>query len=223
MSYEDDANELDERWEDSRHFSGFSHDGILSSDAEDYFEGFPRILFLLKEARTCFTWIRGGDYTSTSPSERGPFWKRLGMWTYILDTLADGGDPSLDEFYEEHNNGGYGLANVAYINIKKEPGGSFCPWSQLKYAARRDCHFINEQIDLLDPQIIVCGSTYQVYSDLVCDGDIPSGPQCEPVWDDYNGRIVIDWCHPTFRGSDNGNFWKFVHYCQRRGDLFKNL
>lgn len=223
------ASDLDERWESERNYNGFCHDGILTEDADDYFDGNgPKIVFLLKEPSRAFADIRGnvrgsGELTSQSRGRgRTSFWKMLGMWTYVLDMLWDNDDPDIDEFYEEHHSGGYGLVNVALVNLKKEPeshGRAWTSWSELKRFARRDRVFINEQIDLCAPNIIVCCGTYQVYAEIT-DGDIPSGPQEEPVWDDVNNRIVIDWRHPARCWDPNENFWAFVNYCRQRSDLF---
>ena len=120
MGYKARANQLDRRWMNCRHYAGFCHDGVLSPNPEeDYFSGDcgPRILYLLKETGADFTSIRGQmDYHSRLPSRRGsPFWVMLGMWTCVLDSLADGEDPDIDNFYEDHDDDGYGMSNVAYV------------------------------------------------------------------------------------------------------------
>lgn len=224
-SYDDDADELDDRWEEARNYYDFCHDGILSSDPDgDYFSGEcgPRVLYLLKESYGGFTDIRGQDYSSRSFS-RSHFWKMLGMWTCVLDSLAEGASPDLADFDDEHNDDGYGLANVSYVNIKKEGGRSSSSWSDIMRYARKDRDFLNEQIDLCDPQVIVCCGTYRVYSGIICDGDIPCGSQSEPVFDAYNERIIIDWHHPSFRGTPNRDFYDFRTFCEKRSEWFTDL
>ncbi len=224
-SYDDDADELDDRWDEARNYDDFCHDGILSSDPDgDYFSGErgPRVLYLLKESYGGFTNIRGQDFTSRSLGH-GNFWKMLGMWTYVLNNLVEGDSPDLSDFNDAHDDEGYGLANVAYVNIKKEGGRSFSSWPDIRRYARKDRDFLNEQIDLCDPQVIVCCGTYRVYSDIICDGDIPIGSQFKPVYDDYNGRIVIDWRHPSFRGSPDRDFFDFMSFCEKRSEWFTEL
>lgn len=233
MGYKSRADRLDRRWMNCRHYAGFCHDGVLSPDPEgDYFSGDcgPRILYLLKETGSNFTSIRGQrDYHSRLPSRNSsPFWIMLGMWANVLDTLADGNSPDIDDFYNEHDDGGYSLANVAYVNIKKEPGPSKSSDSDLRAFARRDRSFLNEQIDLCAPQIIVCCGTYAIYEDIICDGELEGDSDEGPLWDSYNERIVIPWVHPfqrRFRNPDNRDqdFWNFASFCQEREDLFENL
>lgn len=146
------------------------------------------------------------------------------MWTSVIDSLAIGDEPDIDDFYEDHNDGGYSLANVAYVNIKKELGCSSVDYSVLRGFARRDRDYLNEQIDLCDPNVIVCCGTYDIYARYICDGDIPNGSQDEPVWDSVNDRIVIDWCHPSGKFlSPNGNFNEFTEFCQQCASWFQDL
>ena len=225
--YVDEANELDERWEGNRNYDSFCHDGIINSDPDDYFDSDVRILFLLKESYGDFSWVRGEDFTSRGGSyaaRSSKFWKMLGMWTSAIDSLAFGDYPDIDDFYEDHNDGGYSLANVAYVNIKKELGCSWSSYADLKRFARRDRDYLNEQIDLCDPDVIVCCGTYDIYARHICDGDIPYGSQSEPVWDSVNERIVIDWCHPSGKFlSPNTNFGEFVEHCQQCASWFEDL
>lgn len=225
--YADEASELDERWEANRCYDSFCHDGIINSDSEGYFESDVRILFLLKDSWDDFYWVRGGDFTSRGGSckpKSWKFWRMLGMWTSVIDSLAIGDEPDIDDFYEDHNDGGYSLANVAYVNIKKELGCSSVDYSVLRGFARRDRDYLNEQIDLCDPNVIVCCGTYDIYARYICDGDIPNGSQDEPVWDSVNDRIVIDWCHPSGKFlSPNGNFNEFTEFCQQCASWFQDL
>lgn len=225
-------NELDKRWMRARPaYRGFSHDGILSINVDDYFDADVRIMFLLKEAplgvygriKDGGMLIRGISVGSDARGNSGVFWKLLGMWTCVIDILQLGEEPDIEEFYRDHNDGGYGLFNAAYVNIKKGNGCAYSNWGDLKAYARRDRDFLNEQIDMLDPDVIVCCGTYQIYAGIVCDGDIPSGSQSEPVWDDVNERIVIDWHHPAIRGNADSDFWRFKEYCEQRSDLFEDI
>lgn len=225
--YISEASELDNRWEGDRYYDSFCHDGIINSDAEEYFDSDVRILFLLKESYGDFSWVRGEDFTSRGgcyAAKSSKFWKMLGMWTSVIDSLAAGDEPEISTFYDDHNDGGYLLANVAYVNVKKELGSSTSNWADLKRFARRDRDYLNEQIDLCKPNVIVCCGTYQLYASQICDGDIPYGSQSEPVWDSVNNRIVIDWCHPSGKYlSPNGNFAEFVEHCQQCASWFEDL
>jgi len=229
MSYY--PNSLDARWVRARNYESFSHDGILSSDPDDYFEADVRIMYLLKEAPVgsypCADdgglMIRGIDATSRSCGSSGGFWKHIGMWTYVVNTLNHCADPCLSDFFEDHDENGYSLCNAAYVNIKKGDGRPYSSYSDLKRYARRGRSFLNEQIDMLAPDVIVCCGSYRVYAEHVCDGDIPRGSQDSPVWDGVNGRIVIDWHHPAGRGSLREDFRKFTDLCEQEREWFEDI
>jgi len=231
-TFETEVAELDDRWMRARrNYRAFSHDGVLSSDPSDYLDASVRVLFLLKEAPEGAyaedddggMMIRGIDVDSASKGSCKAFWKRIGMWTYVIDHLNNGEDPDIGEFYDSHNDDGYSLSNVAYVNIKKGNGRPSSNWADLKRYARRDRDFLNEQVDLLDPDVIVCCHTYRLYAENVCDGDIPYGGQMSPVYDEVNDRIVLDWYHPAERSSDNADFWEFKKLCEQERGWFENI
>lgn len=228
-----DPGELDNRWMSERpNYKAFSHDGVLSSNPDDYFEADVRIMFLLKEApaglyastsKIDAGMIRGIDATSKSKGNSPNFWKLLGMWTYVIDAVSCGVEPDLSDFYGFHNKGGYPLSNVAYVNLKKGNGRSYSTWSDLKRYAGNDRDFLNEQIEMLDPDVIVCCGTYRVYAELVCDGEIPPGSQNVPVRNIDNGRIVIDWPHPSRRCSPDSDFFEFKERCKKERGWFLEI
>lgn len=220
--YPSEADELDSQWESEREYDHFCHDGIIG-DYDEYFERNDRVLFLLKETYGGFTNIRGGEFYSTTKGGGPSFWKTMGMLSYIIDKLRDNEEPSYNGFLNEyHWEGGYPL-ECAYVNIKKnDTNSSESNWSDLKSYARRDQDWINQQIDLCQPNVIICCGTYQLYSHI-CDGDLPQGGQTEPVWDSTNERIVIDWSHLSSRTAHESNFDRFKECCEETLDWFENL
>lgn len=89
------ASDLDERWESERNYNGFCHDGILTEDADDYFDGNgPKIVFLLKEPSRAFADIRGNVRGSGEFTSRSSWYAKLqnmrinGMTLLVLGTMA---------------------------------------------------------------------------------------------------------------------------------------
>lgn len=90
--YNENASELDKRWEMDRCYKSFCHDGVVNRDPGGYFDSNVRILFLLKESYGGFSQIRGGNFSSRGGGDYSPksrlFWKMLGFWTYVITEYA---------------------------------------------------------------------------------------------------------------------------------------
>lgn len=230
--YEYEAEELEERWMDARpDYEAFCRDGILCDDGDGYRNGDygVRILFLLKEAPYgVYDWydddsmiIRGQNVSSGSYGNSSSFWTVLGFRAYVIDCIANGNEPDWDDFMDIHDDEGYGLENAACVNIKKGNGVPRSDWGDLKAYAQDDRDFINEQIDLIDPDVIVCCGTYQVYQRCICDGDIPSGAQSQAVYDSVNDRYVIDMPHPAARKKPEALFHDMAGRCGAIGEWLR--
>lgn len=218
--YEREAEALDARWMAARpQYADFCHDGALSRDGDGYRAGAYglRILWLLKEAPAGAFGptmrVRGLGLTSRSPGSSNLFWTVLGAYAYIINRIAAGAVPDWEDFRRVHETGGYPLDCLAYVNIKKGNGLQVSSWCDLKRYARRDRAFLNEQIEMLRPDVMICGGTYQVYQRCICDGAVPSGAQSQAVYDSLNDRYVIDMPHPAARNTPEALFRDMAVRC----------
>lgn len=226
--YEREAEALDARWMAARpEYADFCHDGALSRDGDGYLAGAYglRILWLLKEAPAGAYGptmrVRGLGLTSRSPGSSNRFWAVLGAYAYIINRIAAGAVPNCEDFRRVHKAGGYPLDCLAYVNIKKGNGLQVSSWCDLKCYARADRAFLNKQIKMLRPDVMICGGTYQVYQRCICDGDIPSGAQSQAVYDSVNDRYVIDMPHPAARKKLEALFHDMAGRCGAIGEWLR--
>lgn len=226
--YECKAEALEARWMAARpEYADFCHDGALSRDGDGYRAGKYglRILWLLKEAPAGAygptMQVRGLGLTSRSPGSSNRFWAVLGAYAYIINRIAAGKVPDWEDFRRVHAAGGYPLDCLAYVNIKKGNGARQSDWGDLEGYAQDDQDFINEQIEMLRPDVMVCGGTYQVYQRCICNGNIPSGAQSQAVYDSVNDRYVIDMPHPAARKKLETLFHDMAGRCGAIGEWLR--
>ncbi len=82
--------------------------------------------------------------------------------------------------------------------------------------AKRDKTFLKEQIDLISPNVIICGGTFHAFRNAVYD-NIEDKNQLHYAWNTtsessawtHNNRLVINFYHPS--------------YAFNKEDLFENL
>lgn len=190
-----------ENWKTHReNYTVFCEDGILVED--EFRDANPKILFLLKETYKHFSVIRG---------ELGPrgtsktFWRRMRMWTYIVEEKYHGRDPDIHfakKIKEEPNR------KIAYVNIKKNAekeeynNEAYSNDADIHNYAKKDKFFLQEQIRLIDPDVILCCSTVQFCEDIFGDGSLVQLSERlykkDKIW-------IIDYEHPSQRKAYEKN------------------
>ena len=61
------------------------------------------------------------------------------------------------------------LQNICAMNLKKAAGGSSADYPEIEKAAREDADLIQQQYNLYDPDLTICGGTDTEY--LFCESD----------------------------------------------------
>jgi hypothetical protein len=191
------------KWKDARPNYDFISDGIL--DYNVWIKQCPKILFILKETKD--------DYYKLNqpvPADKvnGLFWFNIARWTYAIKelyykNLASLIFPNNDELKKEIN-------EIAIVDIKKtnEEKTLSEKVDIIKYADD-DREFLMEQIEIINPQVIVCGGTFEEYKNHIYNGEITnnnmikykcSGSIDSSVWK-HRHRIVFYFYHPSSRFS----------------------
>lgn len=84
------------------------------------------------------------------------------------------------------------LNEIAYINLKKTPGGSSGYTPTIRAAYKNNKKLIWLQINTIKPDVVICGGTYQI---IKKDIDQLNNSKC----------AFIDNYHPAFRGNKTAN------------------
>jgi len=148
--------------EESDHFV---EDGIVCE--EKWLKSKQKILFILKETNGYKGSISELINTAVRTRPKSGLWKRptfhnIGRWIYGLLKAKE-----QDIIYSEaHKFRKESLLSCAFMNIKKTTGGRTATES-VKENAKKYSKFIRRQIELLDPDIIVFGGTYEIMKKYV--------------------------------------------------------
>ncbi len=183
------------------HSDVFVSDGIVNEMVWNNNSDSPRILFVLKEAY-------GGenDWSLTDELQKktpwSSIWRRVTEWTYgILNTTAEKiakYEPDIISMEADNK----WLNRIAVINLKKSSGRSSSKQGEIEVYAAYDRLELKKQIEIIDADIIVCGSTFSVFNSLYDNKIKTENNYCDNWYyftDEINGKntLVIDYYHPA--------------------------
>jgi hypothetical protein len=182
--YPSAARDLFSRWRaSSPDFQDhFVEDGIV--DPARWLQAGTQILFVLRETNG----YRGNiaalihKACTTHPSSKlwdRPTFHNVGRWAHGLVHAAEASFPT---FEDAHKNRKTALLACAFINLKKTTGGARAT-NAVEHAAARDAIFLREQIELIDPRIVVCGGTYRAIKQHVYQLRHASAVDLSPLMD----------------------------------------
>lgn len=159
------------KWKRQEHHKNelFIYDGII--DTQRWSKSQPKILFILKEAWEEQYKKEDWDLCKIIRTVwKGPkykIWRTLAYWAYAIQYSGNRLTPPLpdqdDKKYIES------FLSCAIINIKKSGGKSSSDFNDLASYVQKDKKLLKRQIELISPDIIVCGSTFDLVKDLFAD------------------------------------------------------
>lgn len=94
------------------------------------------------------------------------------------------------------------MLETAIINLKKTHGGGQSNFDELKDAVENYGKLTKEEIDIIDPHLIICGGTFDFAKQLFCSDDtddfdvklLPSGEHYFIV----KKRVYLEFVHPCW-------------------------
>jgi len=103
------------------------------------------------------------------------------------------------------------LNEIAFINIKKTGGSSISNWKQILNHYNRNKILISEQIECIEPDIIInCSRIFPAFQDLAITGHKDFGNF--NVAKTKNG-LIINAYHPNQRTINQENYFNLVKQC----------
>jgi hypothetical protein len=186
-------------------------DGII--DVEKYVNAKYKILWILKEPHDEWVTVK-----ETGQRRNGRWNIASGYSELTIDKIkkerkllvAKRVMLATHKILPEAENALEALKSIAYINIKKIPGGSSSVQKEIEQAYNEHKDLLKEQIETYNPDIIICGNTLQYLSD---DNYFPKQNRVE-LFSTPNGqfcyyalkdRLYINTYHPAIR--ENDEFW----------------
>lgn len=220
-------NNLFEEWQD-RHFrkgnNYFIRDGIINQRIWDNQE--LKICFFLKEAyqKDVPVW----DMTKWICNENGgagavvKMWKTVAELTYgLLNTNIHTIPSYTDAKSLTKCDMSQLLQKISVINVKKSNGESRSEWSDLVEYAKADADLLRREIDLISPNVIVCGNNSSLLRIVYGASVDESGCVCHDgmideksyqymnengyLW--FGDKLIIDFYHPANQFPKMMNFY----------------
>lgn len=217
----DSHEQLLTRWSEMPHHRGksFIKDGIINIDLWN--RAPKKVLLILKEAYGEQDASEGYDLRQVISEEwRGPkykIWWTAAYWCYAIhqSTGAMPRIPSNDQCYALASQS---LLASATINVKKSDGKSFSDFNDIAQHAQVDGEFLRAQVELINPEIIICGNTWEAISHLW-----PNAVSTyDFVWKD-SSRFFIDFWHPANQFPNELNYYALGCLLQNGGALKNSL
>lgn len=149
MSIKKQEKELFEQWKKERNYPYFIEDGLFCE--ETWNEQSIKILYVLKEAdwENADLDLREFLLSETSPT----YWKTWNNITRWTQAIRNGGE--YPEYISRKDKTAC-LKTITAINIKKVGGGPQSTDEEIRQYGERDSKFIKRQIELYQPDIIIC-------------------------------------------------------------------
>ncbi len=168
----------------------------------------PRIVFILKEPHTSRTgWtIPGGLKRNADRGDSGfekgyaYTWNQAGVWAYAIHH----GFKSYQELCSPLLIA-EGVRAIGMTNLKKTGGGAAAFTKRIKNCARSDASLWRQELELMDPELIICGRTYShVVSNLMLKSEKLLEDKGKPyycAWWEINGHeaVILQFWHPACR------------------------
>jgi hypothetical protein len=178
-------------------------------DEEAYLRSTPRIVFVLKEPHTDKVGfsiperLNDNINRGTNGFEKawGYTWNQAGIWAYAVHNGFKN--------YEELRKPAViaeGVRTIGMTNLKKTGGGPVEIQRKIRSEARREVELWRRELEIMDPELIICGRTYKnVTSNL--------GTECNNRLPDIHGRtyhyslweinghktVILEFSHPANR------------------------
>ena len=200
-------------------------DGIINED--DFFESKVKVLYVLKEANGGKNkeWKNGDlrNYLSNYAT-RWQTWNNLVRWQFGIENINnDNSWQTIDKinvnFRKEY------LRHVAIINLKKQAGSKSSNMREIFEHAKRDVKLIKSQIELYDPEIVICGGTGDIVKEIgLFEGLDKWEKSARGVsFNIAKNRIIVSYKHPAARQSKKHMFIDIINTIKEAKSNIKEL
>ncbi len=207
----EEIDSLFQEWEAAHKRKGyerFIRDGIVS--LEDWYrQPTPKICYLLKEA---YSDDEGFDLAKLlHKKEPWQMWKKVAVWTEaIFQAFGDGKEYDQERIQANIRRN---TDRIAIINVKKSNGQSESDYKEIGDYAITDRGFLRRELDIVNPDIIVCGYTNHCLRTILGDEWV-NNETSMTLFGEWNGKLVIDYYHPASQYPNRVNYYALMAICR---------
>ena len=138
-------------------------------------------------------------------------WRKVAIWTQAIYNafnynICEYDDEVLRSKEKEI------IDRIAVVNVKKSNGGSESEYEDLKKYALEDRLEIKRELEIIQPDIIVCGNNLSLLK-LVLGEEL----QNDDTWDNmlalWKDTLVLDYYHPAVHYPNRVNYYALMAIC----------
>lgn len=192
----------------------FIPDGIVDENVWNTLPKGKKILYVFKEAyeddHNKQSWALNTELRDYGPW--GMIWNRICEWTYGIHMTNISELPRYKVVRDNE-----WLRKIAVMNLKKSGGLHQSEYEEISAYAKADKEEIIREIELIDPDIVICGATFGDIN-TITDKKVNKGSNDN--WYYYTDiigrrRLYIDYYHPSNRFPSLLNFYGLVGIYQQ--------
>jgi len=197
MSLRTEEDKLFEAWKVNR--LGFVADGIV--DEHLYLASTIRLLFVLKEVND----LTGGGWDLREFMRSGgrpPTWDNITRWVEGVRALPKNilwSDLQKIDTARRCK----ALESIGVVNVKKSPGTHTTNALLLKEVAEQDSEYFVRQINLYNPNLIICCGVANIFHDLMGRPTWLVTRRGVSYYEFRPGCFVVAYAHPEARCANN--------------------
>ena len=191
-----------ENWKKQHEKKGyrkFISDGIVNYDKWKK-QSTPKVCYFLKEA---YDTNENGFNLTKMLKEKEPWsmWKKVAMWTQaIYNSFSENISDYPDKNFQTT------IQNIAVVNIKKSNGEKVSNNEDLQQFINLDKERIKKEIELINPDIIICGKTFKFLKQILDDMEIYENSLIAK----WKNILIIDYYHPASRYPNKVNYYSLL-------------
>ena len=207
-----ELDELFDLWENrhiAKNYHHFIRDGIVDESWWLQEQCVPKICFFLKEARTQEEhYVLTDDLRAREPWR---LWQRVAIWTQAIQAAF-----SCEHAYDDEKlklRSHTAIKQIAVVNVKKSDGKNTSNDKDLIVFANQDKDLLKQELELIDPDIIVCGYTFRFLS-IVLGDELEAGKRQDTMYCFWKDKLIIDYYHPASHYPNRVNYYALMSICR---------
>jgi hypothetical protein len=151
--------------------------------------------------------------------------KRIMLTSYIIQKeLNDSVSDILKEIDLNNPDLLISLKSIALINIKKIPGNTYANPDEIAEAYKKNKHILKEQIEVYNPDIVICGNTLQYFSvdNYFAKENRKPLEHGKHHYYPLKDRIYLQTYHPAYKHSNSEFEIKYIDKIVKAVNNWKN-
>ena len=205
MKLVDYEEKLFAKWQERR--PELAKDGVINE--KEYLGSSKKVLYVLKEVND---WKNGDLRQFVRDGARWRTWNNLARWQQGIKGYYEQGKIDYRNRITQDDRIEM-LKAIAIINLKKESGLARAKMGLIKQHAQEDESLLREQVQLYQPDLVVCCGTGDIVLNHINLFESPIEKDVTSDGTHYgksNGRLIIDFFHPQVRKGKYFLFYKLI-------------